>query len=181
VTNFEPECCGYCGSELAVVDAPQVFRCGDCDRFVFHSPTPAASVVVVRDDAVLLVERADAPGTWCLPGGHVDHGESPSAAAARELGEETGLAVDPVRLSYLHDACVEPVDGKAMVGVDYATRFEATTGTPSAGTDATAVEWFTADSFRSRAGASLHEATVAKYGTDLDALVAAARDAASIE
>jgi len=181
VTNFEPEFCGYCGTELAVVDAPQVFHCGDCDRFVFHSPTPGASVVVVRDDAVLLVERADAPGTWCLPGGHVDHGESPSAAAARELAEETALSVDPGRLSYLRDACVEPVDGKAMVGVDYATRFEATTGTPSAGTDATDVEWFTTESFRSRTGASLHEATVAKYGTDLDALVAAARDATSAE
>jgi ADP-ribose pyrophosphatase YjhB (NUDIX family) len=180
VTNFEPSYCGYCGTELGVVDPPQVFQCADCDRYLFHSPTPGASVVVVRDDAVLLVERADAPGTWCLPGGHVDHGESPSAAAARELEEETALAVDPAALTYLEDSCVEPVDGKAMVGVDYATRFDATTGTPSAGTDATAVEWFTTDSFRARTGASLHRATVAKYGTDLDALVAAARDATSV-
>jgi 8-oxo-dGTP diphosphatase len=181
VTNFEPEFCGYCGTTLARVDPPQVFRCESCDRHVFHSPTPGASVVVVRDDAVLLVERADAPGTWCLPGGHVDHGESPAAAAARELAEETALAVDPAALSYLRDAAIEPVDGKAMVGVDYATRFEATTGTPSAGTDATAVEWFTTESFRSRTDASLHRATVAKYGTDLDALAAAAREATSVD
>jgi 8-oxo-dGTP diphosphatase len=181
VTNFEPSYCGYCGTNLERVDPPQVFHCGACDRVVFHSPTPGASVVVVRDDAVLLVERADAPGTWCLPGGHVDHGESPSAAAARELREETGLAVDAGGLSYLHDASVEPVDGKPMVGVDYATRFGATTGTPSAGSDAIAVEWFTTESFRARAEASLHRATVAKYGTDLDGLVATARGATSVE
>lgn len=82
-------------------------------------------------------------------------------------------------LSDDHWLCPEPVDGKAMVSVDYATRFEATTGTPSAGTDATAVEWFTTESFRSRTDASLHRTTVAKYGTDLDALVATAREATS--
>lgn len=39
---------------------------------------------------VLLIERADGNG-WALPGGMVDHGESPVAAAIRELTEETGL------------------------------------------------------------------------------------------
>ncbi|MES9606161.1 NUDIX domain-containing protein [Actinomadura sp. NPDC000929] len=41
---------------------------------------------------ILMVERADGHG-WALPGGHVDPGEHPTAAAARELEEETGLAL----------------------------------------------------------------------------------------
>jgi ADP-ribose pyrophosphatase YjhB (NUDIX family) len=34
------------------------------------------------------------PGQWALPGGRIDAGETPEAAALRELGEEVGLIVD---------------------------------------------------------------------------------------
>ena len=50
---------------------------------------PRATAVVVRDDRVLLV--SDKAGMFMLPGGGLEHGERPEAAAARELHEETGL------------------------------------------------------------------------------------------
>ncbi len=37
-------------------------------------------------------ERIDTPGAWQLPQGGIDAGESPYAAALRELQEETGTA-----------------------------------------------------------------------------------------
>ena len=53
---------------------------------------------VVRDPAgrVLLVRRANDPnrGTWSIPGGRIEPGESARAAAAREVREETGLDVE---------------------------------------------------------------------------------------
>ncbi len=54
----------------------------------------AAYAYVVRDDAILLTRtshRAPDPGTWHLPGGGIDHGETPTDTIRRELWEECGL------------------------------------------------------------------------------------------
>jgi 8-oxo-dGTP diphosphatase len=45
---------------------------------------------------VVLVERANPPYGWALPGGFVDYGESCEHAAIREAKEETGLDVELV-------------------------------------------------------------------------------------
>ena len=55
----------------------------------------AAYGVARRDDELLLVEASSAsgaPGTWWLPGGGIEYGESPAECVAREVMEETGLA-----------------------------------------------------------------------------------------
>ncbi len=67
-----------------------------------------AAVVVhdERTDRVLLVRRgpraAFAPGRWDLPVGKCEPGEPVTAAAVRELREETGLAVEPEALELAH-------------------------------------------------------------------------------
>ena len=52
-------------------------------------------VIVVREGRVLLGERrgSHGAGTWALPGGNLDFGESVAQCAARELQEETGLTL----------------------------------------------------------------------------------------
>jgi ADP-ribose pyrophosphatase YjhB (NUDIX family) len=45
------------------------------------------------DGMVLLTRRSD-NGLWCLPGGHVEWGETLAQAARREVEEETGLRVE---------------------------------------------------------------------------------------
>jgi putative (di)nucleoside polyphosphate hydrolase len=65
----------------------------------------AGVVTVVRreDGKVLAFERSDRAGQWQLPQGGIESGESPHAAAWRELAEETGLDQRHVRLVGEHE------------------------------------------------------------------------------
>jgi mutator protein MutT len=61
--------------------------------------TPVAIAVVEHAGNFLIGQRPpDVPlsGLWEFPGGKIEPGESPEAAAVRECLEETGLAVEPL-------------------------------------------------------------------------------------
>jgi NUDIX domain len=62
-----------------------------------HSVSVAA-VVVDDEDQVLVVQRRD-NGKWEIPGGILELGESIRAGVRREVEEETGLLVEPERLT----------------------------------------------------------------------------------
>lgn len=67
--------------------------------------TAGAGVVAMRNDEEFLVlrrtgDRIDT-GTWSLPGGQVDAGESPLEGVVRELREETNAIIVPEELQPL--------------------------------------------------------------------------------
>lgn len=60
---------------------------------------PRVRVMVIdAQGRVLLVRNWLNPEHWALPGGGRRPGESPAAAASRELREETGVNIEPAQL-----------------------------------------------------------------------------------
>ncbi len=87
--------CSYCGTAFAP-DLAWPRRCDHCHHTSFINPLPVAVLLLPVDDGLLAVRRGIPPGMGklALPGGYIDVGESWQAACARELIEETDIAVD---------------------------------------------------------------------------------------
>jgi 8-oxo-dGTP diphosphatase len=65
-------------------------------------PGDAAFILILsRARRILLVQKWD--GTWGLPGGRIEKGESPRRAVRREVREETGLRLHDAELVVAKD------------------------------------------------------------------------------
>jgi 8-oxo-dGTP diphosphatase len=71
-------------------------KCPHCKKTitVFRNPIQTVDVIIELGNTVVLIERANPPHGWALPGGFVDYGESFEQAARREAREETSLIVE---------------------------------------------------------------------------------------
>lgn len=107
-------------------------------------PLVGIGVVLLRPGAVLLVRRAKPPaaGTWSIPGGAQELGETAEAAARRELLEETGLLAGPMRLVANVDSIHRDPAGRVQFHytiLDFAAEWQG--GEPVPGGDVTAAEF----------------------------------------
>jgi 8-oxo-dGTP diphosphatase len=98
--------CGH-GLEIRVVKPHEEGRpaCSACGYVAYLDPRLAACTVFMHDGGIVLLKRAHEPrrGTWVFPGGFVDRGEHPEAAAAREAMEEAGVRVGLTGLSGVYN------------------------------------------------------------------------------
>ena len=108
------------------------------------------AVVFDRDGRLLLVRRGREPskGSWSIPGGKVEPGESDRAAVAREVLEETGL--DVVAGEFVGYVERPAPGGRVFAIRDFACRpaSYADTANVRAGDDADEVGWYTVEQLR---------------------------------
>ena len=112
-----------------------------------YPDTPIAGVgaVIFSGKKVLLVRRSNEPSKdmWGLPGGVVELGERVEDAIVREVEEETGIRVEPLRLLTVLDSIRK--DGEGRIRFHYIlSEFlcEEVEGELKASTDASDAGWF---------------------------------------
>lgn len=74
--------------------------CASCGFVFWVNAKPTASVVLIRNDQVLLTKRSITPykGWWDIPGGFLDADETPVAGLQREMREELDIRILQPRL-----------------------------------------------------------------------------------
>ncbi len=135
--------CLACGGRLVTVREGdrRRRRCRRCGWTFYGNPVPAAVGIIVARGRVLLARRARPPyaGTWDLPGGFLEAGETPEAGLARELKEELGIRVRRARLVAFATDRYGP-RGVPILAAIY--RVTPTPGPIRPGDDVSEAQWF---------------------------------------
>ncbi len=107
-------------------------------------PIVGVGAIIEDGGRVLLVERGREPlkGIWSVPGGAVEAGERLEEAVRREVLEETGLDVKPLRIAEVFERILRDTDGRTeyhYVLIDYVCQVIG--GELRASSDAARAEW----------------------------------------
>lgn len=129
------------------------------DRMYPERPMVGVAAVVLHAGAVLLAKRGKPPalGSWSLPGGLIEVGETVEEAVRREVREECGIEVEVGPILGVFEPVHNDPDGRVryhFVVLDYLAHYVA--GEPRAGDDAAEIMWCTPGDL---AGVDLNPAT----------------------
>ena len=116
-----------------------------CENFLSQPgyATPKVDVrgAMIREGKILLVqEKSDE--RWCMPGGWADVGDIPSEMVAREVVEESGLIVHPIRLIGVYDANRNGTPLSFFHAYKLVFLCEIVGGTPSGGDETLVAEFY---------------------------------------
>lgn len=135
--------CPRCQTELERLEG--AVRCPACGLVAYARPSPAVCGLVLDDEGrVLLGRRAHEPvaGTWDILGGFMDEWEQPLDTLRRELREETGLEIEPLRFVGAVSDRYGP-DGNATLNLCWTARIVSGELTPA--DDVSELRWFAPD------------------------------------
>jgi len=119
-----------------------------------YPATPIAGVgaVIFSGNRILLVRRGNEPSKdlWGLPGGMVELGERVEDAIVREVEEETGIRVKPLRLLTVLDSIRRDDEGRIRFHyILFEFLCEEIDGELEASTDASDARWLPVDELES--------------------------------
>lgn len=114
-------------------------------------PLVGVGGIIFEGDRILMAQRGKPPlqGWWSLPGGALEAGEILADAVAREVLEETGLVVKPLRVFEIFERILRDAAGRPeyhYVLIDYVC--QVTGGELRPGDDVCRVEWMRLDELR---------------------------------
>ncbi len=83
-------------TELPIEKVKDLF----CNETGYQTPKLDTRAVIFNENKILLVKEND---KWSLPGGWVDYNETVASNTIKEVREEAGLKVDPIRIIAIQD------------------------------------------------------------------------------
>lgn len=139
--------CSECGAKVSLQtiagDNRRRFVCMGCSKTHYQNPSVLVAAYVCVGDRILWMRRGIAPaaGKWAMPGGFMENDETPEAAAARELKEETGVVVDAEAMTLVSVSSILHMAQTHLVFRCHLEEMPATTATE----EAREFGWFTDD------------------------------------
>ncbi|MEV8096556.1 NUDIX domain-containing protein [Kitasatospora sp. NPDC085879] len=126
------------------------------------------AAVITDDRGRVLLNRRSDNGRWALIGGILDPGEQPAEGLAREVLEETGVSVEPERLtSVTVSPLLEYPNGDRAQYLDLTFRCRLLAGEPRVNDDESLeVGWFAPDALPPLDGYARHRLDLALAGAE---------------
>lgn len=114
--------CSYCGVAFGTTTYPRT--CAGCKTTIWSNPIPVVVVLVpvIADGkkGLLVIRRGIEPrkGFVAIPGGFLEDHESYREGGAREVREETGVALEPSSIRPFWFSSTEPRPNRVLLFVE---------------------------------------------------------------
>jgi len=136
--------CPFCRSPLKS-GAKHQKSCTKCSFTDYNNPRPTASILIIKNDKLLMAKRAWHPlkGYWDLIGGFVDYYETPEEAVIREVKEEVRIDIKKPKLIRVAKGIYTDYDTKQRLSIiDHQFIVKSFQGKPVATDDVASIKWF---------------------------------------
>ena len=133
--KFCPRC------KFKLKSTPDSFKCKSCGSRIYKNSAPTASILIIKDDKVLLAKRGLEPfkDKYDIVGGFLKNGEDPITGVLRETMEETGLKIKILDLLGIY-VDTYGKGGESTLNINYIG--EIISGKMKAADDVAELEWF---------------------------------------
>lgn len=135
------------------------------NKFEIYLPRPFLTVdaVVESEGRCILIKRGNPPflGTWALPGGFVEYGETIENACRREIKEECGIEIELMGIVGVYS---DPSRDPRGHTVSVVFRARAMSDRIMGGDDASEARWFSREELRGLTLAFDHEKVLKDAG-----------------
>ncbi|GAB3911800.1 hypothetical protein GCM10011575_47840 [Microlunatus endophyticus] len=139
---------GRLAALTGIADADDLVATFTDDAWKRTSPIVGVSALARDKTGKVLLCRREDDASWCLPGGLLEIGESPTVGALRELWEEAGVTGEVTRLLGVFDG---PAWGSRSSVHQIAITFEVNVPdaeTPAPGEEMSATQYFPVEALR---------------------------------
>lgn len=118
--RFCPICRSSLISQRKSNEKQNHLSCSACNFIHYKNPKPCIVAVIVKNNKILLIRRANAPykNYWDFPGGFLECGEYPKVGLKREVAEELNIRVKIIRILGIYPDSYGP-EGDSTLNIYY--------------------------------------------------------------